>query len=157
MDYLDEALPGEEKSQVKKHLEGCPECRALYNRIRESWSLAQEDRIEPQPFFHTRVQQALENRKSTGVVEWKRLARQALQPALFFVVLGLGIFIGIQLGRGLEPSSLADNQVQSHDYIEEYAENQYLDGMKLETLEQEIFLEDSSFTSVPSDKSKDDE
>ena len=83
MDYLDEALPGEEKSQVKKHLEGCPECRALYNRIRESWSLAQEDRIEPQPFFHTRVQQALENRKSTGVVEWKRLARQALQPALF--------------------------------------------------------------------------
>jgi len=157
MDYLDEALREEEMSRIRKHLEGCHECKALYHRILESWSLAKADRLEPQPFFHTRVQQALENRKSSGSGEGRKLIRQALQPALFFVVLGLGIFIGIQLGKGIDASSLAENQVQSRDYIEEYAENQYLDGMKLETLEQEIFLEDSSYTAVPSDKSKDHE
>jgi predicted anti-sigma-YlaC factor YlaD len=157
MDYLDEALPESEMRQVREHLQGCNECSALYHKIQESWSLAKKDRIEPQPFFHTRVQQALENRKSSGTLEWKQFARQALQPALFFVVLGLGIFIGIQLGRGIDTRSLAENQVQSQDYIEEYAENQYLDGMKLETLEQEMFLEDSSYTAVPSEKTKNNE
>jgi len=154
MEYLDEALTEEEMNQVRKHLEGCAQCRALYHRILESWELAKNDRIEPQPFFHTRVQQALENRRSAGVTQWKKLARQALQPALFFVVLGLGIFIGIQLGQGIDSSPMAGSPVQSEDYIEEYAENQYLDGMKLETLEQEMFLDDTSYSAVPSDKTK---
>jgi predicted anti-sigma-YlaC factor YlaD len=157
MDYLDGVLPKEEMSRISRHLAECSECHALYEKIRESWSMAKADRLDSQPFFHTRVRQALENRRSSGSGEWRKLARQALQPALFFVVLGLGIFIGVQLGRGIDSPSLVGNQGQPPDYIEEYAENQYLDGMKLETLEQEMFLEDSSYTAVPSDKTDNDE
>jgi predicted anti-sigma-YlaC factor YlaD len=144
LDYADGLLSDEETRQASDHLAGCSECSSLYGKIKEAWQLAKAEKIPHQPFFYTRVRQGLENRRDPESAGFKPLIRLALQPAMLFVVLALGIFIGIQLGKGIEHPRSLGLQNQPEDYIEAYAENQYLNGLKLEPLEEGYFMRDTS-------------
>ncbi len=155
IDYMDGELSRDEQERVQKHLQGCPDCREMYQEMAASWNQAREDRISYQPFYYTRLQAKMERqaeRYSQHALRRARTFRMLLQPALFFVVLGLGIFIGIQLGKGLGNTSTVAAQTQSPDYIEAYAEDQYWNGLKLEPIEQEYFAVDSAAVSDPSQK-----
>jgi len=143
LDYSEGALPKGEREQVSRHLDQCETCRQLYHKIQASWQSAREERIAYQPFFYTRVRQRMENQSHPGVSHVRQLVRATLQPVLFFVVLGLGITIGIQLGQGIGPQQTAQAEGQSNEYLEAYAENQYWNGFQLETLEQELFFADT--------------
>ena len=144
LDYSEGSLTSQEREQVARHLDHCEECRALLEKMQQAWQMAGEQRIPYQPFFYTRVRQRMENQSQPAPSGLRRMARVALQPALFFVVLGLGITIGIQLGKGLGSQQTAAVQNQQNEYLEAYAENQYWNGFQLESLEQEIFFADSA-------------
>lgn len=42
MEYLDNALPADQRAVFERHLEVCPECRVYLDTYRESVSLAQD-------------------------------------------------------------------------------------------------------------------
>lgn len=155
LDYSEGSLSKEEMEQVARHLDNCEDCRTLLAKMQQAWQMAGEPRIPYQPFFYTRVRQRMENQNQPAPSGLKRMARVALQPALFFVVLGLGITIGIQLGKGLGSQQTAAVQVQQNEYLEAYAENQYWNGFQLESLEQEMFFADSADLEGPTNKQPD--
>lgn len=143
LDYSEGSLSHEEMEQVAWHLDSCEECRALLAKMQQAWKMAGEERIPYQPFFYTRVRQRMANQSRPAGSRVRYLARTAMQPALFFVVLGLGIAIGIQLGKGIGSQQTAQVKNQQNEYLEAYAENQFWNGFQLESLEQELFFADT--------------
>ncbi|MBS3807759.1 MAG: zf-HC2 domain-containing protein [Bacteroidales bacterium] len=144
LSFYEGTLPQGEMEQVKRHLDQCETCRQLYHQILASWKMAGEERIPYQPFFYTRVRQRMANQSRPAGSRVRHLARTAIQPALFFVVLGLGITIGIQLGKGIGSQQTAQVENQQNEYLEAYAENQFWNGFQLESLEQELFFADTT-------------
>lgn len=143
LDYAEGNLSEEEREQVSRHLQECEACSKLYPDMKEAWQMAREENIPHQPFFYTRVRQRLEEERNRGVPASRPAFRTLLQPALFFLVLGLGIAIGIQLGKGVGPRGTITASNQQGDYLESYAQDQYWNGFQIESLEQEFFFTDS--------------
>lgn len=139
--YLEEELSEKEQKHIQEHLETCELCYSIYTHTREALYDAKKERIPYQPFFYTRLKQRMEDRKVKFAPGLQRTGRILLQPGIYFAVLGLGIYMGIQLGRGLEPQSTTAAQTEQADYIETYIQSQYLNGMELETIEQEMLTE----------------
>ncbi len=98
--YLEGSLGTEARARVEQHLAGCEECRRFADILRESFFLAAEEyRVEPAPFFYTRVKARLEKvAETTSPSAW----RAVWQPAFFSLLLLLGIYGGIEDGRGAE-------------------------------------------------------
>lgn len=97
--YLEGSLGDEARARVEQHLAGCGECRRFADILRESYSLAAEEyRVEPAPFFYTRVKARLERgAETTSPSAW----RAVWQPAFFSLLLLLGIYSGIRMGGAL--------------------------------------------------------
>jgi anti-sigma factor RsiW len=136
--YLDGELSEDKIKQVKAHLETCASCHSIYKNAREAWNGLKEDKRPYQPFFYTRLKQRMENRKTRSIPDFSRIGKTILQPAIYFVVLGLGIYIGVYLGQGLKSQNETASTTGQTNYIENYAKNQYLNGMELEIVEQEM-------------------
>ena len=143
--YIDGELTPEMTRKIQAHLDTCAECQRIYHKMKSAWGTQAAEQIPYQPFFYTRVKQGLQNgmEKNTrfGLQKYKRMI---LQPAIYFAVLGLGIYLGIQLGQGARPNQqVAQNKISSQqEFIEAYADSQYINGMNLETLEKEMLAED---------------
>ncbi len=139
--YLEGELSEKQVIQIDHHLEVCASCRLVFENTREAWNDLREEEIPYQPFFYTRLKQRMENRKNRSVPNLARIGRAILQPAIYFVILGLGIYIGVQLGQGVEPQNETASTSEQTNYIENYARSQYLNGMELELVEQEMLTE----------------
>lgn len=142
--YLDGELSEYQIKQIEEHLKACASCRSIYENSREAWNDLQQEKIPHQPFFYTRLKQRMENRKTRSVPDFSSIGKAILQPAIYFVVLGLGIYIGVYLGQGLEAQNETASTTQEINYMEDYAKSQYLNGMELEILEQEMLTEKQS-------------
>lgn len=136
-DYLNGELSDKEKNQVENHLLECNHCKRLFERAEKGWKAIREERISYQPYFYTRLKQRIENRKiqTETPVEW---VRAILQPAMYFVILGIGIFIGIQLGSGIDRQYTQSDMNQEQDYIEFITEYQYSDVYQIDTVEKRL-------------------
>jgi len=139
--YLEGELSENDVRCIDNHLEECASCRSVYNNTREAWDALREEEISYQPFFYTRLKQRMENRKNRTAPNLARIGRAILQPAIYFVILGLGIYIGVHLGQGFEPQDETVSTTEQINYIEDYAKSQYLNGMELEWVEQEMLTE----------------
>jgi len=140
LQYIDGELTGDENQAVEQHLESCNDCQKLYQKMRVSWNNLQEEKIPYQPFYYTRLKQRMENEAERKTNRFKKLV---LQPAIYVIVLGFGIYIGILLGTGLQPTNatVADADTTETEYIRDYAESQYWNGMELEKIEKEFLTE----------------
>lgn len=143
--YIDGELTPEMTKNIQAHLNECAECQKIYQKMKRAWGEQAAAPIPYQPFFYTRVKQGLKNdmdrNKRFSLQKYKRII---LQPAIYFVVLGLGIYLGIQLGQGAQPDQqVAQNEISSQqEFIEAYADSQYINGMNLEILEKEMIAEE---------------
>ncbi|MFP4619934.1 MAG: zf-HC2 domain-containing protein [Bacteroidales bacterium] len=142
--YLDGELSEIQKKRIEEHLESCASCRSICENSREAWNAARIEEIPYQPFFYTRLKQKMENREGKSVPAFARIGKAILQPALYFIVLGLGIYIGVYLGQGAENQSETTSSIEQTNYIEGYAKSHYLNGMELETVEQEMLTENQA-------------
>jgi len=142
--YIDGELSPEMTQKIRDHLANCTECKKLYNKMSETWKGETSERIPYQPFFYTRVKEGLRNSREKNAFHSRRFGRLILQPAIYFIVLGLGIFIGIQLGQGVTSGSrMSNNEISSQqEFIEAYADSNYINGMQLETLEKEMIAQE---------------
>jgi anti-sigma factor RsiW len=137
IDYLDDELPVKEKEQVREHLSQCKQCWQIFQELKEAWSSLKDEKISYQPFFYTRLKQRMEN-KNERSASLAKYGKMILQPVMYFVILGLGIFIGIQLGQGIETSGEQVTQYGEEAYIESFADNQNLMSTQLDSIEQDM-------------------
>ena len=152
--YIDGELSSNKADEIYNHLMQCSECRKLYEQMAGIWNAAEEERIPYQPFFYTRVEQALKNNRAKKQPIFRRYGKAILQPAIYFIVLGLGIFIGVQLGQGVQSQQqVSSNEISSRQqFIEAYADSNYINGMQLESLETEMIAEEQANEKKQSDE-----
>jgi predicted anti-sigma-YlaC factor YlaD len=143
--YLDGELSSEQEKEITEHLGQCSKCRKLYSRLAEVWGHQETEKIPYQPFFFTRVKEGVKNKKGTQAKSLKKYGKLILQPAIYFIVLGLGIFIGVQLGQGISSNpQMSDSNISAQqEIIEAYADSNYINGMQLETLENEMLAQEN--------------
>lgn len=102
LSFLENELPEEQQTQIEKHLKTCPGCSGLLEEFSQLWgTLEQGDRIQPSPYFWTRLKQRVteyeEGKKPVwgwfgGLVGWAR-------PAVAVAALLICIFLGYSLGN----------------------------------------------------------
>ena len=143
--YLDKDLPDWRYQEIAEHIQNCEKCRKSYESLKQKWELwDQKERIPYQPFYYTRLKQRMANQKQA---EHKPLMKKALQPALFSVLIILGLALGVFLGMGVtNPPMQSQESGIENESIETYANSQYVNGMELETIEQ-YWLSDHSTSS----------
>lgn len=115
--YLEGNLPKDEMDFVKKHLSECPDCAAFADEMRKIFAVLEAEKSpEVNPFFYTRLKAKMEAQAKSVEPEaanpyWRRI----LQPALFSLLLLIGIYSGIKIGQKageqLFAASSADEQV----------------------------------------------
>lgn len=124
--FLENELPEKEMEDIRLHLSGCHECAAFAEYMKETLSLLDEEkRPDVNPFFYTRVKARLERQavKESPAPVWAKI----LQPAVFILLLLLGVYAGIKIGQ---PA----NDIQEYYYAEQEIFT-YLNEMAAEPLE----------------------
>jgi predicted anti-sigma-YlaC factor YlaD len=100
--YLEKNLTKSMEEELENHFELCPTCSRLLEEFSQLWeALGQREKIQPSPYFWTRLKQRVveyeEGRKPVwgwleGLVGWAR-------PAVAVAVLLICVFLGYSLGN----------------------------------------------------------
>lgn len=129
--YLDRELPEEKMEAVRKHLDGCVDCRSFLALMQSQLEIIdQEKQPEVSPYFFTRLSAKLDERTlETKQGIWSRVA----QPAFFTLVLVLGIYGGLRIGTftsTMPNNQPAVNQIQMmNDFQDEPIETFLLETL----------------------------
>lgn len=98
--YIEKSLSSEDMQQVNYHLNRCDSCKNISVLLSSSLNIInKEKRVEVNPFMHTRVLQALENRKNQTGLAFNAMFKRVLQPMLYSAILVVGIGFGISMGN----------------------------------------------------------
>jgi len=128
--YLEGDLPEKEMKQVRIHLSGCSECAEFAGEMRKTLNVLETEKSpEVNPFFYTRLKAKMEaGAQSSEKVTGHPALTRILQPALFSLLLLIGIYSGIKIGQ----------KAQGQLYATANAEEQvipYLNEMEAEPIE----------------------
>jgi hypothetical protein len=104
--FLQNELTEEIRVEMENHFKACSNCSRLLEEFSQLWGvLEHRERIQPSPFFWTRLSQKLiedEEGKKSALGWLERLAGQA-RPAIAIGVLVICIFLGYSLGNFAQP------------------------------------------------------
>ena len=108
---------------VKKHLSECPDCAAFADEMRKTFTVLEAEKSpEVNSFFYMRLKAKMEAQAEAFEPEatnpyWQRI----LQPALFSLLLLIGIYSGIKIGQKAEEQLFAasSTDVQVIPYLNE--------------------------------------
>ena len=131
--FLEGELHAREMEQIKQHLLECNDCANFANEMEITLAVLQTEKAPPvNPFFYTRLKAKIEN-LANSQIRYNRnpFFAKVLQPALFSVLLIVGIYSGIKIGQPISD--------ETNYYLDSEQEIiPYLNEMKNETIE--IFL-----------------
>ena len=116
--YLDNELSFDKRTAVEKHLEECADCRSFLAFLQEGMQIIEKEKnTEISPFFYTRLSARLnENPEHQAQSQWARLS----QPAFFLLLLFIGIYSGLKLGRNASTTK-ENNQATSVQMLNDFA------------------------------------
>ena len=99
--YFDSELPPQEMEEIKTHLPECKECAAFAEELKKTLAIIPvEKTIESNPFFYTRLKAKLEAEESVEKTPaWRPAWVKILQPALFSIILIVGVYFGSKIGK----------------------------------------------------------
>lgn len=95
--YIDGHLSEERRQAVEAHLQLCGDCASFMDYLNSTLNVIDaEKKLKPSPFIFTRIKTRLEpeDRKNTAGL-WQKI----WQPAIFSLLLLLGVYSGIRLGQ----------------------------------------------------------
>ena len=93
--FLEKSLSDQEMETIQLHLDGCDDCRLVYEELRADMEILSADTVnELNPYFYTRLKAKME--KPVGVSRFSY--RSLLQPALFSLLLLVGIAVCVKMG-----------------------------------------------------------
>jgi hypothetical protein len=107
--YLEGDLLQKEMEQVKFHLSGCTECAAFAKDMKKTLGIIETEKMpEVNPFFYTRLKAKMEAQAETFEKAKNPFLVRVLQPALFSLLLLVGIYSGIKMGQKAEDQLYAE-------------------------------------------------
>lgn len=109
--YLEGDLSQDEINLVEEHLSECSECAAFADDMRKTFAVLESEKSPGiNPFFYTRLKAKMETQtESLTPAEANLYWRRILQPALFSILLLIGIYSGIKIGEKAESQLFATN------------------------------------------------
>ena len=143
--YIDKKTSNKESEKIHLHLEDCKECSTVYKKLNNTIELLKPTKeITEQPFYYTRLKQRMENRSETHKLAYNSiLLKKILQPAIYLASLIIAVYIGILIGSNSSIPNQYSKLNQDKNYIEEFAEYNYLNDLEIESIEN-LFLADSN-------------
>ena len=97
--YIDKQLSEKVKNEITQHITNCNQCSNLYNFMLAELKSIKEDKIKPQPYLYTKIQQRIDLASESTVKSWFKIpVQRILQPALYTVSVAAAIWIGIFFG-----------------------------------------------------------
>lgn len=128
--FLEGDLAPEKMKEFQSHLAECKSCAAFAQELKLTLGIIeQEKKPAVNPYFYTRLKAKLENRVAEkSPVLGRAVLVRVLQPAFFSILLLVGIYSGIKIGR----------PVPAKEYTLTLMQNQeipYLNEMEAETIE----------------------
>jgi predicted anti-sigma-YlaC factor YlaD len=131
---LENELSEEQRVQMEKHLKICPHCSHLLEEFSQLWgALEHHEKIQPSPYFWTRLKQKIaeheEGRKPVwswlgGLVGWAR-------PTVAVASLLICIFLGYSLGN-FPPSVNGETTSQVDERtlaLQQFFDSHYLNSL----------------------------
>jgi predicted anti-sigma-YlaC factor YlaD len=98
-DYRMGILPGDIRSQVESHLQGCRKCTELYKLLTLAERVMNEEKkLQSDPFLPTRIMARIEEIKSPAVWRIPVFIRSA-KPVVLIFLLAFVIALGVTIGR----------------------------------------------------------
>lgn len=111
--YLDGELAEDERTRIGAHLEECAACRAEAEELTAvSDALDVLERLEPDPYFATRVKRIALMRKQNG------LLKRAVIPAAATAAAALSLLLGGFLGQALYADWAGDSAETETEFAE---------------------------------------
>ena len=113
-EYLDGELPANAEKEVREHLSGCPECRAIHARMKADRNLLVDHLPAPDPpalmkqQLLRKINAASENRRRSRIMGWIGIGRpfpaasRAWALATACAVFLAAVVSGLQVQRHLE-------------------------------------------------------
>jgi len=143
---MDNELDVEQNIEVQKHLDTCANCYSLFIKVQGSLGLLKPNsEISEQTFYFTRLKQKMENKiipKESVFAGF--LSKKLVQPVIYLSSLILAVYIGILIGSGsVEQNSYTEVPNNDENYIESFAQHQYLNELDIEPIEN-LILSDNN-------------
>lgn len=128
--FLEGDLSKYESEQVQLHLSDCEDCRLFLNEMKKTLGIIEiEKSPDVNPFFYTRLKARLENQESTQPYYSRQpVYSKVLQPAVFTLLLLVGIYSGFKVGQS-KSAQLANDTFSEVEMIP------YLNEMNTEPIE----------------------
>lgn len=128
--FLDGDLPAKEMEQMEIHLSECNDCAAFADDMKKTLGILEVEKSpDVNPFFYTRVKAKLENQEPAELQVLQRpVFARILQPAVFSILLIVGIYSGIKIGQ------ISPVQVTGTNLFDEEAVP-YFNEMEAESIE----------------------
>ena len=128
--FLEGELPEKEMELVKKHLSECSTCASFAEEMKQTLGILETEKSPAvNPFFYTRLKAKLENQESEQKqVFWNQGLIRILQPAIFSMLLLIGIYAGIKIGQPASTKQYTATIMQNEEIL-------YLNEMEVELIE----------------------
>lgn len=128
--FLEGNLPSKKTEQIQMHLKECSACTAFAEDMKKTLGVLEIEKSPAvNPFFYTRLKAKLENSESVEFQIFRKpVLVRILQPAMFSILLIIGVYSGIKIGQ---PSPV---KVYSTTILEQEA-IPYLNEMDAESIE----------------------
>jgi len=117
--FLEKELSGTEMQAIREHLDSCPDCALFAEEMKKTLSiLDSEKNPEINPFFYTRVKAKLESQMETqGQTMRRPVLIRVLQPVAFSIILLLGVYGGIKLGKTATTTTTAGTALTEQEMV----------------------------------------
>lgn len=103
--FVEGSLPTNKSILIEEHLQECKECLAFAEELKKSLAIIQTEKIkESDPFFYTRLKARMVNQLEKGTSKIPYFIR-FLQPVAFSLLLMVGIYSGIKIGKTPQSNS----------------------------------------------------
>lgn len=94
--YLNKRLGQDAKHDFNLHLKECASCAQMVQDIEQTMSLLDRpNKLEIDPFMHTRIIAQLDSQKATTSIGFRRV----FKPIVLSTIIMFGVYLGIGLGN----------------------------------------------------------
>lgn len=120
---LEGDLPENESVQIRNHLSECHHCKAFADELSKTLGIIENEKNpELNPFFFTRIKAKIELQAEVKNLSLNRTVfTKILQPAIFSILLIVGIYSGIKIGEPVTSNSFysENTEIEIIPYLNE--------------------------------------
>jgi len=133
-DYLEGKLEKQEMQEIAAHLNVCSDCSSFAIFLKSTLDIIEEEKqIQPDAFMYSRIMAGLDSLSTEGNVKKNFLTLRWIPAVAAGLVLLIGVFGGLGLGRALAPAYHPDeSEISGFAYLINDLENEPIENFLLD-------------------------